>query len=336
MRTTLLALILALSACASPPADGPEPASAPGIGAGIDAPEYLDVPTTIERAEDLPIGAFLGEVGSRVQAWTTARVYGDKERERILGQVLEFECAKRQRELIEQLQTGPVRNRKLAAVALGFTNRLNVLQPDNTTRAIDKGAEALGPLLGAIGDPDAEVSANALMGLGILARPETPLGPVCAALDGSEEPWRRGNAAFALSAVLEAAHGHEDGIGEDRTSLARDASLRNLDDSDLSVRAQCAASLGLVGDADSLAHLADYLDDEVTLVGQAAGRAMVRLAREDPTLKGRVARLLSHRLDLVRPSRRDVVLTALVLLAERHLGNDAEVWKDWAQNLPSS
>ena len=155
------------------------------IGNAIESAEYLDVPTTIERAEDLPIGAFLGEVGSRVQAWTSARLAGDKERQRILGQVLQFECTKRQRELIEQLQTGPVRNRSLAAVALGFTNRMDVLQPDLTTKRVDKGAEALGPLLGAISDPDPEVSANALMGLGILARPETPLGPVLAVLDGA-------------------------------------------------------------------------------------------------------------------------------------------------------
>lgn len=329
MRLLLLAS-LALAACSTPPESAPS--STDPLGGVLDAPEFLDVPTEIARAQELSIGAFLGEVGVRVEAWTAARLNGDEERERLLRQVLQFECSKRQRELVDQLQTGPVRNRSLAAVGLGFTNRRSVLQADLTTIEVDSGAEALGPLLGAISDPDPEVSANALMGLGILARPETPLGPLCAMLVGAEEPWRRGNAAFALSAILEASD--EEAIDPERAALAREACLRALSDSDLSVRAQCAASLGIVGDGESLAFLGDALDDDVALVGQAAGTALVRLARAEPTWKGRVGRLLAARLDLVRPTRRDTVIYALVLLAGRHLGEDAEVWQDWARNLP--
>ena len=228
------------------------------------------------------------------------------------------------------------RNRSVAAVALGFTNRMDVLRADFSTTPVDKGAEALSPLLNAISDPDPEVSANALMGLGILARPETPLGPICNALDGASEPIRRGNAAFALSGILEAADNRAEGIEVERADLVRTVCLRALSDSDLSVRTQCAAVLGLVGNGDTIAHLGDRLDDEVALVGQAAGTALVRMTRKDPTYKGRVARLLVGRLDMVRPTRRDTVIYSLVLLAGRHLGNDTEVWKDWATNLPAS
>ncbi|MDF1798812.1 MAG: hypothetical protein P1V81_06525 [Planctomycetota bacterium] len=332
---TSLALALALAACSSTPTDenGNE---LPDIGAPVKADKFLDVPTTIEHADTMTIGAFLGEVGYRIQAWSSAKFAGDGERARILRQVLEFECTKRQAELIAQLESGPARNRSVAAVALGFTNRMDVLRADFSTTPVDKGAEALSPLLNAISDPDPEVSANALMGLGILARPETPLGPICNALDGSAEPIRRGNAAFALSGILEAAAKREEGIEIERADLVRTVCMRALSDSDLSVRTQAAAVLGLVGNGDTIAYLGDRLDDEVALVGQAAGTALVRMTRRDPTYKGRVARLLVGRLDMVRPTRRDTVVYSLVLLAGRHLGNDTEVWRDWAKNLPAS
>jgi hypothetical protein len=335
MRTLpLLALCLA-AACSSTPEAAPEDPRA-ALGSSFEADPLMDAPASIARAGELSIGAFLSEVGVRVQSWSAARFSGDEERTRILRQVLEFECTKRQRELIQQLETGPTRNRTLAAVALGFTNRMDVLQADLSTVPVDRGAEALSPLLNAVSDPDPEVAANALMGLGVLARPETPLAPLASALANSPEGYRRGNAAFALSAVLEAALESPEGLSEERASLAREACLRGLNDSDLGVRTQCAASLGIAGDASSIPHLGDHLDDDVALVGQAAGTALVRMARTDPTLKGRVGRLLANRLDLVRPSRRDTVIFSLVLLAGRHLGNDTEVWQDWARNLPSS
>lgn len=334
-----IALLLLFAACASsqPKED---PGAPPSLGKEIETAEFIDMGPGIVRASELPIGAFLGEVGKRVQAWTRARLDGDDVQLRLLGEVLEFECAKRQGELIEQLESGPPRNRALAAVALGFAKRQNKLQNDLTTIQIDKGVASLGPLLAAIEDPDPKVSANALMGLGILGRPETPLEPITRSLSEAETASVRSNAAFALTAIAKAARtvlrdGGED-LSEGQRTMARSACVRALGDADLGVRVQCAAALGLLGDESTIPFLGDRLDDEVALVSQAASIALVRLARDDTKLKGKVARLLANRLDNVRPSRRETVLYGLVLLAGRQMGDSTEVWQDWARRIPAS
>jgi len=330
-----LAPLLLAAACSSTP-DANE---GEGFGQPIDASEFVDVNPGIERARDLPIGAFLNEVGLRIQTWTRARLEGDKEEQRLLGEVLEFECARRQDELIEQLESGPPRNRALAAVALGFAKRKTQLRNDFTTIEVDKGAASLGPLLAAADDADLEVAANALMGLGILARPETPLEPIVRALNDSEAAAVRSNAAFAITAIAMAARtaGDRDGNGlsDGQLALSREACILGLSDSDLGVRTQCAAALGLIGDQRSIAFLGDRLDDEVALVGQAASISLARIGIDNPELKGKVARLLADRLDRVRPTRRESLLYGLVLLAGRQMGDSSEVWQDWARRLPS-
>lgn len=331
-------LLVTLAACASAPETPKEPA--PGLGMAIDTPDYLNASAGIERARELPIGAFLNEVGLRVQSWTVARLESDKQQTRLLSEVLEFECARRQAEIIEQLETGPPRNRALAAVALGFAKKKTELKNDFSTVEVDKGAISLGPLLAAIEDSDLQVQANALMGLGILERPETPMEPIARALNDSDSVVVRSNAAFAITAIAKAARSQRDRGGEDlqagQALLAREACLLGLNDGDLGVRTQCAAALGLIGDSKSIAFLGDRLDDEVALVGQAASVSLARLGMDHPELKGRVARLLADRLDRVRPSRREALLYGLVLLAGRQMGDNSEVWQDWARRLPQS
>jgi len=337
MRTISLLLLLTC-ACASPKEATPNDGKS--LGAGIDAPDYIDVGPGIERARELPIGAFLGEIGRRVQGWTRARVSGDEEQLRLLGEVLEFECVRRQSEIIEQLESGAPRNRALAAVALGFARRQMKLKNDLSEEVVDRGALSLGPLLAAVADPDPKVAANALMGLGILARADTPIAPIAGVLIDSEDAASRSNAAFALTAVAKAGNdalkAGGEGLDAAQIELGREAAIRGLSDADLGVRAQCAASLGILGNKDSVAFLGDRLDDEVDFVGQAASIALVRLGRDQPELKGRVARLLAGRLDLVRPTRRSTLLYALVLLSERQMGDSSEVWQDWARRLPAS
>jgi len=332
-------LFLLTCACASP-AENAEPENTASLGAKIETEDYIDVSAGIERARELPIGAFLGEVGKRVQGWTRARLDGNDEQLRLLGEVLEFECVRRQDEIIQQLESGAPRNRALAAVALGFARRQTRLNNDFSEVEVDRGALSLGPLLAAIGDPDPKVAANALMGLGVLARPDTPLAPITIPMIDSVDAAVRSNAAFALTAIVKASIDRERSgdapleIGP--VELAREACIRALGDSDLGVRTQSAAVLGLIGGKEAIPFLGDRLDDEVALVGQAASMALVRLGRDNPELKGRVARLLADRLDLVRPSRRDTVLYGLVLLAGRQMGDSAEIWQDWARRLPSS
>ena len=334
-----IALLLLLTACtASQPKD--DPGKPDSLGKEIETEDYIAMGPGIQRAHELPIGAFLGEVGKRIQAWSRARLDGDDDQLRLLSEVLEFECAKRQGELIEQLESGPPRNRALAAVALGYAKRQNQLQNDLSTIQIDKGSTSLGPLLAAIDDPDPKVAANALMGIGILERPETPLEPITRALSEGTTASVRSNAAFAITAIAKAARGVHRGGGqdldEDQRTLGRSACVHGLGDADLGVRVQCAAALGLLGNESTIAFLGDRLDDEVALVSQAASVALVRLARDDTKLKGKVARLLANRLDNVRPTRRDTVLYGLVLLAGRQMGDSTEVWQDWARRLPSS
>lgn len=337
MRT--LSLLFFLTAACASSKQAPEPPSG-SLGKPVEAEEYLSVGPGIERARELPIGAFLGEIGRRIQGWTRARIEGDAEELRLLGEVLEFECVRRQDELIEQLESGAPRNRALSAVALGFARHETHLKGDLSEEVIDRGERSLGPLLAATEDPAPKVAANALMGLGILARPETPLAPIADALIDSPDPTIRSNAAFALSAIAKAGDDEAKAEGQGLTplqlELGREAATRGLSDADLGVRAQCAASLGILGNKETIPFLGDRLDDEIDLVGQAASIALVRLGRDKPELKGRVARLLASRLDLVRPTRRNTLIYALVLLSERQMGDSTEIWQDWARRLPTS
>jgi HEAT repeat protein len=114
----------------------------------------------------------------------------------------------------------------------------------------------------------------------------------------------------------------------------RESCQRGLTDTDMSVRTQSAAALGLVGDADSIPHLGDRLRDEVSIVAQSATTALARLGRDNATLKGRVARLLSGSLDRVLPTRRETILVGLIMLAEANLGKETVEWVDWAARLP--
>lgn len=333
----LFITFLLIGACSSTPDSDPE---SKGLGMEINTENELDLSGGIVRDRELPIGAFLNEIGLRVQSWTQAHMNSDQEQLRLLTEVLEFECAKRQGEIVQQLETGPPRNRALAAIALGFAKRRTILSNDFVPTEIDKRDGSLGPLLAAIDDSEPKVAANALMALGILAHPETPLMPIAGALENALEVDVRSNAAFAISAVAGAARKLADAGGEDlseqQRQVARQACVHGLTDVDVGVRTQSAASLGFVGNAESLAFLGDRLDEETALVAQAASVAIARLGAQNPMLKGRAAQLLVGQLDEVRPSRRDTLIYALSALAGRHLGNKTNVWHNWASRLPTS
>ena len=89
---------------------------------------------------------------------------------------------------MRELESGPPINRIRAAAALGFTHAV----------------EAQSPLLNALSDPLADVQHNALLGLAILARADTPLEPICRLCEFSPDAETRGQAAFALRSIVNA------------------------------------------------------------------------------------------------------------------------------------
>ncbi|MFT5080385.1 MAG: HEAT repeat protein [Planctomycetota bacterium] len=324
-------LLLLLASCAS---SGSNEGDNRDLPSKIDTEEYVNLSARVSADEDAPIGAFLGEVGNRVQAWNNARLLGDNERVRLLEGVLKFECLRRQDELIYQLEAGPSRNRSLAAVALGFTNSRVIVDPDQSLELIDRGAIAISPLLAAINDEDDQVAANALMGLGLLGRIDTPLEPICNALDTSPDTAVRNNASYALVRILNASKDVPKDFTVEQLAMVRQSSQLALNHSNPAIRIQASAVLGLAGDEDSIPHLGDRLNDEDATVGQAAATALARIGREQIHFKGKIARLLSGSLDRVRPTRRDTVMIGLILLAEHNFGEDTADWVSWANRLP--
>ena len=252
-------LLLLLASCAS---SGSKTDSVRDLPSDIETEEYVNLSARVTADEDAPIGAFLGEVGNRVQAWNNARLLGDNERVRLLEGVLKFECLRRQHEIIDQLESGPSRNRSLAAVALGFTNSRVIVDPDKSLDLIDRGAIAISPLLAAINDEDPQVAANALMGLGLLARIDAPLEPICNALDTSPSTAVRNNASYALVRILGASKDVPADFTEEQLAMVRESCQLALNHTKVSIRIQASAVLGLAGDEDSIPHLGDRLNDE--------------------------------------------------------------------------
>lgn len=142
-----------------------------------------------------------------------------------------------QARLEEQAISGPPRNRAVASAALPFTGDPQVLPL----------------LLNNAADPEPMIRANALLGLGILARADTPLRPIRDAAtdpDATQEVLR--NAAYAGFRIAEVARADADG-----NLSSTFASL--LGNPDATVRAQAAAGLGLIRASHMVPPLQDLL-----------------------------------------------------------------------------
>lgn len=293
-----LGAALLLGACASTPE---APKGEPYDAARIRVPD------------DDPIGLFLADVDASVRAWNhlalAATSVDEQRKAKLLAQDLTRRTTKRQEQLLAQLGTGPPYNRMVAAAALGFTDA----------------DEALGPLLAALEDPEPRVRANALLGLGLLARRETPLDGIAEHL-GKEAQAGRTNAAFALRQILAA------GAEADPTVLA--AARAGLDDPEPSVRAQCALILAAVDDSDAVEELALLLHDATPISALAASRALAYLGSRDPHVKGTCARALASNLDSVDAGVRRGLLRSLMALSGRNYGNESKDWLEWAHRLP--
>lgn len=299
-RTPTLLFLLSLAACNS--TDKPS--------GGIEIEDVDPVPIV---EEEVPIGMFLAQTDRTMRAWTnlthTANTAEERRQARQLELVLRHGTALRADELIQQLEVGPPNNRVRAASALGFS--------DST--------DALSPLLAALSDRSPDVVHNALLGLALLALPETPLERICKLMEASTDAHTRSNAAYAVRNILEA--GGESKAVEGSARLA-------LVDPEALVRVQAALILGLIADGDSVKPLADAMYDDVALVGKAAVEGLAMIAEESGPSRGNVARALVIGLEKADSKTKVHVRRALIEIAGQDYGREPEDWLEWAHRLP--
>ncbi|MEW6072513.1 MAG: HEAT repeat domain-containing protein [Planctomycetota bacterium] len=301
-RLLPLGVVFILPGCA---ADRPEE-PAPEPAAEESAYGVLPLP---ERPGS---GFFLHEIDNLLRFWSNARLTArtDEDWRRIHGieQQMNQEVWKHRTELIDILASGPPRQREVAAAALGFAGV----------------PEALGPLLNALSDREPEVVEKALLGVGVLADPATPPGPIVFQLRSNPAPRARGNAAFALYRIVAGGAG-----GEEIAAAARDG----LRDPEWSVQTQCAGILGRLGDPAAIASLGLLLLSESSTPCHAAAVALHRIARADPSRRAEVGRTLVEALPRVEAAHQELVLAELVDLAGQNHGNDLDAWREWAHGL---
>jgi HEAT repeat protein len=301
-RTPAIGLLLLSAACSSTDKSD----------SGLQEVEIQEIDPIAIVEEDVPIGMFLADVDRALRAWTnlthTANTPEERRQARQLEMVLRHSTAKRADELIQQLETGPPRNRVRAASALGFSGK----------------EAALSPLLAALSDASLDVVHNALLGLALLANPDTPVDQICKLMETSTDPHTRSNAAYALRNIAEAGGDAEGAVNSARLALV---------DPEPMVRVQAALILGLAADPRSIKPLADAIYDEIPLVGKAAVEALVLIAADDGTNRGPVARALVRALETSSDTK-PYVRRALIEVADRDYGREVSDWNKWAQGLP--
>lgn len=268
----------------------------------------------VERTNvPVPIGKLLVDLDLEIRAWTrlkmTAASAEDRTKANQLEKVISTTAHARREELIDQLQTGPLDNRIVAASALGFTHD----------------PEALSPLVACLEDPNRDVVGNALLGLMILGNTQTPLDRICDLLRNDSDPWVRTNAAQCLSNLVNAGAKADCVLGAARLGLS---------DTEAGVRAHSALLLGTLLDEESLRGLSDLVRDPVPLVSSAAIRALVWIGTHDMHSKGPVARSLASALAEAKPTMQAKLLRGLNELSGLSYGEEPKPWIEWAARLP--
>ncbi len=306
MKAHLLLGFLVLGACSTPPAPEEGPIEFPDL-----ANPRLEIDPSGDRAKS--VGYLMTELDQGLRAWNNLkgplRTEEEDRKMRGLESWIRNQVRLRLADVIQEVEGGPPNNRAVAAVALGFS-------------ALE---EAQSPLLSALEDRDPLVVSNALLGLGILAMPDTPLQRVCLLLQRDADAGTRRNAAYALQRIVESG-------GRDECALvtARDA----LRDPEPSVRVMCAITLSLLEDGASLRSLGDLLYDEEEIVCVAAATSLASIGRNEEESMGEAARILVASLERVPKERRWRIHYELTRLRGSDLGEDTEAWRNWAQRMP--
>lgn len=287
----LLPLLLPGGACSS---TGRRPGPPP-------EPEPYEPPAP--RAE-YTTGELIHECQLHLQAWQQAmaaeRTPENIETLRFLERALATLVRREQSRLEEQAATGPPRNRAIASAALGFSG--------------DAGALPL--LANNAADPDPMVRADALLGLAVLANPDTPTAPIYEAVmdpAASQEVLR--NAAFAGLRLAQVLRRDPDG----RVAAFLAPLLANPEPG---VRAQAASALGLVRAAHLVPRLTSLLaSDPEPVVRTAAAYALGEIGA-----RGSASALVSALQD-PDPVVAGTARGSLAKIVGRDLGPDPEDWQ---------
>lgn len=293
------------SACAAPPA-----AEVGQLVAPFEGEPVLVSSTPIA---DIPLGKFLADMSSSIQAWSQKTLAATSRTELRKQNILEHRITQlareRKEDLLYSLEAGPQRNRVIAAAALGFTR-----DPD-----------ALSPLLDALEDTDPRLVGNALLGLTVLEHPDTPTERISSILRYDPNPQLRWGAAYCARTLIE--RGVRD---EELTDAGRSALL----DTEPVVRSQCCLLLAIIGDAESFGAMEGLIRDPVPLVASAAIRAIGLLGENATDIRGDCARALTNELGTENRVMNERIRRSLVRLSNRDYGNDVDRWRMWSMRLP--
>ncbi len=273
-------------------------------------------------------GAVLLDIDTSLKAWhqllLTAKDETDARTARALEEDLAYKSTKHQALLIEQLESGGITNRRVAAMALGFTRGNVSMTATDLSRS--KVRDPLPVLLAALEDPEAKVAANAAFAVGLLAAPKTPTGGLVHMLEFSQATEARTNAAWALKQLVDK--------GTDPVPLIP-AARRGLHTDLPGVRSTCALILAAALDLDAMDDLALQLYDDENLPAVAAAQALGYIGSRDDSAYGSSARALTAALPKVRKHVRERILTVLSQMGERNYGPDNdEAWIEWAHKIP--
>jgi HEAT repeat protein len=255
----------------------------------------------------------LSEMDGMVTAWNnlllSARRGADQQKFRVLDEKISHRAAKDLRVFLEELETGPARNRQVSAMALGFSRSIR----------------ALAPLLAALEDRVSTVRANAAFGLGLLRLSDTPLGGLIAMYE-AEDSGERGSASWAISELIKG--------GADGTP-AKESARHGLFDTEPSVQVHSVMILARLGDSESMGDMSLLLTSDRLLVFRAASRSITKLGADDPHAKGRAARILTAALlENKEGPKRESLLRDLQVLAKSNYGDEDLAWIEWANRLP--
>ncbi len=311
----LCAASLALTACNTPANQGAATEGQEVEWIGPEGPEPYDPELTRDRRL---AGDVLADIDKSLRIWNNILLTGSTAKDGSTLNIVEADLRRKVNAkrplLLEQLETGPPINRQIAATSLGFSSS----------------SDTLGPLVGALRDDSPDVVANVLLGLSILADPDTPRIPIAEKLEDVAQPFPvRNNAARALRAV-----GLNNLNEADRAATMR-AGRAALGDANEGLRPSGAIILAEVMDTESISALARALMDPTPLVARAASRALARIGSVDPRFEGQAARALTAALELVDDdSVRPSILKDLQVLAGKNYGDNVEEWVRYAQKLP--